>query len=62
MLHAEASVPDTARDAFGSVGFRVNALDDLDESVGHAHIIVTLPDGTFDVGSDPRADGGALAL
>ena len=28
----------------------------------HAHIIVTLPDGAFDVGSDPRADGGALAL
>ena len=37
------------------------ALDDLDEAVGHSHLILPSPDG-LDVGSDPRADGGALAL
>jgi len=31
-----------------------------DEAVGHAHMIRTGPAG-FDAGSDPRADGGALA-
>ena len=61
-VQAEASVPDTARAALEAVGFRVNAIGDLDEAVGAAHLIVVQPDGTFDVGSDPRADGGALAL
>ena len=43
-------------------GFRVDRLDDVDEAVGHAHLILARPQGGFDVGSDPRADGGALAL
>ena len=30
-------------------------------SVGHAHLIRVHADGRLDVGSDPRADGGALA-
>jgi gamma-glutamyltranspeptidase/glutathione hydrolase len=62
VVQAEASVPVAARAALDAVGFRVNMLNDLDESVGAAHLIVVRPDGTFDVGSDPRADGGALAL
>ena len=33
----------------------------FDASVGHAHMIVIGADGGFDVGSDPRADGGTLA-
>ncbi|HEU4354914.1 MAG TPA: gamma-glutamyltransferase [Actinomycetota bacterium] len=51
---AAASVGDVIRRA----GFRVDALEELDESVGHAHLIVVDPDGTFDAGTDPRADGG----
>ena len=57
----EGLVPDATRDRLQEVGFRVEAMDDLDEAVGHAHLILARPDGSFDVGSDPRADGGALA-
>jgi hypothetical protein len=35
-------------------------LRDRDEAVGHSHLIL-VADGSFDVGTDPRADGGALA-
>lgn len=62
VVQAEGSVPDAATARFEEVGFRVDPLDDLDEAVGHAHVILARPDGTLDVGSDPRADGGALAL
>ncbi len=51
---AMAAVGDALRDA----GFRLEALEELDESAGHAHLIVVEPDGTFDAGTDPRADGG----
>ncbi len=59
---AEGAVPDAATARFEDVGFRVDPLNELDEAVGHAHMILARPDGTLDVGSDPRADGGALAL
>jgi gamma-glutamyltranspeptidase/glutathione hydrolase len=61
MLVAEASVPDSTRDAFRSAGYRVEIVGHLDEDVGHAHLIRVLEDGTFEAGSDPRADGGASA-
>ena len=35
-------------------------IDDLDEDLGHAHLIVVRPDGSFDLGSDPRADGNQM--
>ena len=57
----EGLVLDATRDRLEESGFRVEATDDLDEAVGQAHLIVVRPDGSFDVGSDPRADGGALA-
>ncbi len=57
----EGSVPDATSDRLEEAGFRVEAKDDLDEALGHAHLIVVRPDGSFDLGSDPRADGGALA-
>ena len=38
------------------------SVGDVDEAVGHAHLILTRARTGFDVGSDPRADGGALAL
>ena len=62
VVRAEGSVPDGATSRFEEVGFGLDRLEDVDEAVGHAHMILTRPDGTFDVGSDPRADGGALAL
>jgi gamma-glutamyltranspeptidase/glutathione hydrolase len=57
----EGRVPRATGDRLEQAGFRVEKKDDLDESVGHAHLIVVRPDGSFDAGSDPRADGGALA-
>ncbi|MGH2597078.1 MAG: gamma-glutamyltransferase family protein [Actinomycetota bacterium] len=57
----EGSVPDATGDRLMEAGFRVEAKDAFDESLGHAHLIVVRPDGSFDLGSDPRADGGALA-
>ncbi len=61
LVWAEGQVPKTACDRLKEAGFRVEAKDDLDEAVGHAHLIIVRSDGSFDVGSDPRADGGALA-
>jgi gamma-glutamyltranspeptidase len=58
---AEASVPSSTREAFGRAGYRIEDLGHLDEDVGHAHLIRVLEDGTFEAGSDPRADGGASA-
>jgi gamma-glutamyltranspeptidase/glutathione hydrolase len=60
-VETEGRVPDDVRIRLDGAGFRVDALADMDESVGHAHLILTSSEG-FDVGSDPRADGGALAL
>jgi len=60
-LVAEASLPDSTRDAFRDAGYRVETVGQLDEDVGHAHVIRVLEDGTFEAGSDPRADGGASA-
>ena len=39
---------------------RVRAVGTQDEALGHAHLILAGAGG-FDAGSDPRADGGALA-
>ena len=62
-VEVEGRVPDDVRArAHRTPGFRIDRVDDVDEAVGHAHLILARPDGGFDVGSDPRADGGALAL
>jgi gamma-glutamyltranspeptidase len=61
-VRAEASVSDATTARFEEAGFRIDPLDVVDEAVGHAHMILARADGTFEVGSDPRADGGALAL
>jgi gamma-glutamyltranspeptidase/glutathione hydrolase len=57
----EGRVPRAAAQQLQETGFRVDELEDVDEAVGHAHMIVRRADGMFQVGSDPRADGGALA-
>ncbi len=57
---AEPGVPQIAADAIGAAGFAVERLEPLSSSVGHAHVI-RLRDGALEAGSDPRADGGALA-
>jgi gamma-glutamyltranspeptidase/glutathione hydrolase len=55
---AEASVPAVARRWLEDAGYGVDVVGDLGRSVGHAHLLLVREDGGFDVGSDPRADGG----
>jgi gamma-glutamyltranspeptidase len=59
-IEAEDGVPDVTVARLESAGFRVARIDPVDDAVGHSHLIRHNPDG-FEVGSDPRADGGALA-
>jgi gamma-glutamyltranspeptidase/glutathione hydrolase len=61
LARAEGLVPDETVDRLKDSGFAVEPLRDRDEAVGHSHLILVGPDGSFDVGTDPRADGGALA-
>jgi len=60
LVIAEADVPETVVRALGAAGYRVDVVSERDGSVGHAHMIRATPGG-LDAGSDPRADGGALA-
>jgi gamma-glutamyltranspeptidase/glutathione hydrolase len=59
-VFAEADVPDTVTASIEAAGFAVETLGVHDDTVGHAHVIRTGPGG-LTAGSDPRADGGALA-
>ncbi len=56
----ETGVPSVARDAIEAAGFATEPVEARTEALGHAHMIRVGPGG-FEVGSDPRADGGALA-
>jgi gamma-glutamyltranspeptidase len=58
---AEPGIGEVAVAALASVGFRVDPIHELDEGVGHAHLITVDTDGGLDAGTDPRADGAALA-
>jgi gamma-glutamyltranspeptidase len=59
-IEAEGSVPEAVRASFASAGFEVETLAQVDRAVGHAQLLRI--DGEMLVaGSDPRADGGAMA-
>ena len=60
-VEAEGRVPRTASRAFEEAGYEVRWLRDLDEAVGHAHLIRVGPDGVLEAATDPRADGSAAA-
>ncbi|MGI8617317.1 MAG: gamma-glutamyltransferase family protein [Actinomycetota bacterium] len=59
-IEAEASVPDEVRGSFERDGFRVETVGPVDRAVGHAQLL-RVDGGVLVAGSDPRADGGALA-
>jgi gamma-glutamyltranspeptidase/glutathione hydrolase len=61
LVEAEAGVPESTAELLERAGFRVTRLDADDSSVGHAHHIRLDPDGSLEAGTDPRADGAALA-
>jgi gamma-glutamyltranspeptidase len=48
-------------DRLEEAGYALTRLGSEDSSVGHAHLIRIAADGAFEVGTDPRADGAALA-
>lgn len=57
---AEAGIGEAAIAAIEGAGFVVDRRADVDAELGYAQVIA-LRDGRFHAGSDPRADGGALA-
>jgi hypothetical protein len=59
---AEEDVPATTVARLEGAGLTVTRLPRHDSSTGHAHLIVIGEDGSFDVGTDPRADGEAAAF
>jgi gamma-glutamyltranspeptidase/glutathione hydrolase len=60
-VELEARVPAGVRGALADAGFRLEILGEVDEGVGHAHLITIAADGTLEVATDPRADGDAAA-
>ena len=56
----EARLPAAARAAVRAAGMPLVELDAYSDDAGHSHVIRVLPDG-LDVGTDPRADGAAVA-
>ena len=59
-IEAEGSVPEAVRASLGSAGFQVETLGEVDRAVGHAQVL-RIDGATLVAGSDPRADGGAMA-
>jgi gamma-glutamyltranspeptidase/glutathione hydrolase len=57
----EARVAAGLVDELRRAGYAITMLADRDDGVGHAHLILRTPDGSFDVATDPRADGAAWA-
>ena len=58
---AEDGVPDEVLASLRTAGFGLQTLPGPSAELGHAHAIKVRRDGTLEVGSDPRADGGAVA-
>jgi gamma-glutamyltranspeptidase/glutathione hydrolase len=58
---AEDTVPASVIEDLAEAGFRVDRIPGPSGELGHSHLIRVRADGSFEVGSDPRADGGAMA-
>jgi gamma-glutamyltranspeptidase/glutathione hydrolase len=59
-IEVEGAVPEAVRVSFERGGLAVQALGEIDRAVGHAQM-VHIDGTTLVAGSDPRADGGAVA-
>jgi gamma-glutamyltranspeptidase len=59
-IETEGSVPEEVRASFDHEGFRVETVGQVDRAVGHAQLL-RRRGGVLEAGSDPRADGGAMA-
>jgi gamma-glutamyltranspeptidase len=60
VVEAESRVSPRTISSLHEAGFRVNRLDEWSEEVGQANVIF-LDDGSFEVATDRRGDGSALA-
>lgn len=60
VIESESRVPQGTIEDFERWGFEVRRLEERSERVGHAHILVSGKQ-SFEVATDPRADGSALA-
>jgi gamma-glutamyltranspeptidase len=58
-VEAEVRVPEDVRRALANAGHRITLLGDVDEGVGHAHLIRVADDGSLEAAADPRSDGEA---
>lgn len=61
LVELEARVPGRVRTSLEAAGFPFTVLDELDEGVGHAHIVRVDEVGALEAATDPRADGEARA-
>jgi len=62
-LRLESRFDDELIDRLMSAGHDVEVLDEgYSDTMGHAGAVILHPDGTFEGGHDPRADGGAAGL
>jgi gamma-glutamyltranspeptidase len=57
---AEAEVPADTLDRIRATGLAIESVEAHEGALGHSHLI-RRGEGTLDVASDPRADGGAMA-
>ena len=57
---AEADLPTPALEDLAARGYRIDRIGANDRAVGHAHLI-RIEAGALSAGTDPRADGAALA-
>jgi gamma-glutamyltranspeptidase/glutathione hydrolase len=53
----EEDVPKLATASLQAAGFELREMPRRTPDAGHAHLIRMLEDGTFEAGTDPRADG-----
>jgi gamma-glutamyltranspeptidase len=58
-VYLEDDLSPRARASVDETGLDPRPVPRLSELVGHANLVLVAPDGSFDSGSDPRADGSA---
>jgi gamma-glutamyltranspeptidase/glutathione hydrolase len=56
-VRIESRAPDSVIAHLRDTGQRVTVVGDYEHGMGHAHVIEVLPDGRYEAGSDPRAEG-----
>jgi len=60
-LKVEARFPGAVLMALGKLGHDIEVLQDYDETMGHAGVIVRHANGVLEGGADPRSDGVVAA-